>query len=77
MCPQTEAPVPRGREQWTQVPLTWHKAWAGCWASSVFPLHWLLEAKLAPCRDDGQAALKMVVDEVADAVKDPVLCPDL
>lgn len=50
---------------------------AGRWASSVFPLHWLLEAKLTSGRDDGQAALKVVVDEVTDAVKDPVLRPNL
>lgn len=43
----------------------------------MFPLHWLLEAKLTTSRDDGQAALKMVVDEVTDAVEDPVLGPDL
>lgn len=52
-------------------------AWGGLWAWSVLPLHRFLEAKLTPGRDDGQAALKMVVDEVTDAVKDPVLRPDL
>lgn len=40
-------------------------------------LHWLLQAELAPGGDDGQAVFQVVVDEVADTVKDPVLCPDL
>lgn len=40
-------------------------------------LHWLLEAELASGRDNGQAVLQVVVDEVADAVKDPVFRPDL
>lgn len=77
MSPQTAAPVPIGREQWSPGPLTWRTAWGGLWAWSVLPRHRFLEAKLTPGRDDGQAALKMVVDEVTDAVEDPVLRPDL
>lgn len=44
---------------------------------SLLPLHRLLQAELAPRRDDGQAALQVVADEVADAIEDPVLRPDL
>lgn len=47
------------------------------WSSSPLPLHRLLQAELAPRGDDGQAALQVVVDEVADAVEDPVLRADL
>ena len=36
-----------------------------------------MQAELAPGGDDGQAVFQVVVDEVADTVKDPVLCPDL
>lgn len=53
------------------------QAWEARQASSLLPLHWLLEAEFTPGRDDGQAALKVVADEVADTVKDPVLRPDL
>lgn len=44
---------------------------------SRVPLHGLLEAELAPGRDDGQPVLQVVVDEVADAVEDPVPGSDL
>lgn len=59
-----------------QVLLTWCTALEEGQASSRFPLHWLLKAEFAPGGDDGQAALQVVADEVADTVKDPVLCPD-
>lgn len=44
---------------------------------SLVPLYRLLEAELASGGDDGQAVLQVVVDEVADAVEDSVLRPDL
>lgn len=44
---------------------------------SRVPLHRLLEAELAPGGDDGQPVRQVVVDEVADAVEDPVPRPDL
>jgi hypothetical protein len=47
------------------------------WAGSLLPLHWLLEAELTPSRDNGQSALQVVVNEMADVVEDPVLRPDL
>ena len=49
----------------------------GAAGRSRVPLHRLLKAELTPGRDDGQAVLQVVVDEVVDTVKDPVLCPDL
>lgn len=49
----------------------------GAAGRSRVPLHGLLEAELAPGRDDGQPVLQVVVDEVADAVEDPVPGSDL
>lgn len=48
---------------------------AAGWSQGL--LHRLLQAELASGGDDGHAVLQVVVDEVADAVKDPVFRPDL
>lgn len=58
-------------------PLTAAQRWDRAAGGSLVPLYRLLEAELAPGGDDGQAILQVVVDEVADAVEDSVLCPDL